>query len=121
MTYGDNVGNENPDDLWMQEVGERNAASALHGLHTIHKSEQEHPSEHNGAAMQSEGERMGTLSMMRWFLIPAVVGAAMPIIGKKAYTRMTRGPLSPAEPPSGRHRIAMTKSANVGYVRRDDL
>ncbi len=41
MTYGDNVGNENPDDLWMREVGERNAASALHGLHTIHKSEQE--------------------------------------------------------------------------------
>ena len=74
MTYGDSVGNENPDTIWTAEVQARNAASALNGLQTL--SKQEHPSQHNGAAMQSEGERMSTLTMMRNMLPLAAIGGA---------------------------------------------
>ena len=64
MTYGYNVGNEGRDDIWTQEVQERSAASTLHGLHTMHKAEQAHPSEHNGAAMQSPEARRESMSAM---------------------------------------------------------
>ncbi len=65
MTYGDSVGNENRDDIWTQQVQARNAASTMHGLHTMHKTGQAHPSEYNGAAMQSHGERVSSMSLMR--------------------------------------------------------
>jgi len=76
MTYGDSVANEH-DDIWTQQVQERNAASALHGLKHIQKEEQTHPSEHNGAAMQSHGERMGTLSLMGRMLALALAGGGI--------------------------------------------
>ncbi len=57
MTYGDIVGTENRDEIWTQQVQERNAANTLGGLHTMHKAEQAHPSAHSGAAMQSHGDR----------------------------------------------------------------
>ena len=77
MTYGDNVGNENRDEIWTQQVKERNAANTLGGLHAMYKAEQTHPSEHNGAAMQSPGERMGTMSLMRNMLPLALAGGAV--------------------------------------------
>ena len=75
MTYGGGVGNEVPDDIWTQQVQGRNAESALHGLHTMHKAEQQHPSEHNGAAMPSAGERMSAMTVMR-NMLPLAIGAA---------------------------------------------
>ena len=87
MTYGDSVDTDAPDEIWTQQVQEQNGASTLHGLHTIHKTEQEHPSVHNGAAMQSpearKGEQVSWMGMLARAAIPVGAIALGDYLGRR--------------------------------------
>ena len=60
MTYGDSAEHSAPDDIWARRTEVRNAASMLHGFHTIYKAEQEDPRAH--ATMETREARRTRLA-----------------------------------------------------------